>query len=474
MNFFNFLKSKELNRIKELDVLLSQSIQSNIVHKEENKTAQEEISKLNNDINKLTDKYSKIIDLESESEKLELNIAKLKERLNGLNDQFKKSLETYKSLKREISLFETKIDIAEYGIYDPVYDFEKSDDYRREQDLVIAEQKAMVQLGNAAKCLTEWTIDGSLTKGRASTKKYIKLILRAFNGEADAIISKVKWNNVVQLQLRLNQIYLSLNRLGENQTVYITEEYFQLKNKELQLEYEYQLKKQKEKEEQRALIAELREEEKVRRELEKAQRDAEKEEAYYLKVLEKVKQDYSKSIGDPSELMEKIAKLELDLEEARLKKERALSMAQQTKMGYVYIISNIGAFGDNVFKIGMTRRLDPMDRVRELGDASVPFKFDVHAMIYSEEARILEYELHKAFADKAINLFNFRKEFFKVSIEDIENKVKELGFKAEFSKEPEAEEYKETIAIKERSQSKIDLEIEESFYPEDLIKQFDE
>src|SRR5690606_18593332 len=158
MNFFNFLKSKELNRIKELDVLLSESIQSNIVHKEENKTAQEEISKLNNDINKLTDKYSKIIDLESESEKLELNIAKLKERLNGLNDQFKKSLETYKSLKREISLFETKIDIAEYGIYDPVYDFEKSDDYRREQDLVIAEQKAMVQLGNAAKCLTEWTI----------------------------------------------------------------------------------------------------------------------------------------------------------------------------------------------------------------------------------------------------------------------------------------------------------------------------
>lgn len=236
------------------------------------------------------------------------------------------------------------------------------------------------------------------------------------------------------------------------------------------LEYEFRLKKQQEREEQRALAEELREEEKAKREYEKAQKEAEKEEAYYQKILEKVKKDYQSQIGNPEELQNKIAELEKDLEEARLKKERALSMAQQTKRGNVYIISNIGSFGENVYKIGMTRRLEPLDRVRELGDASVPFKFDVHAMIYSDEARTLEYELHKAFADRALNLFNFRKEFFNVTLEEIEQKVKELGFKAEFSTIPEAEEFNETLAIKEkRKLSEFENEVlEEEKYPDSL------
>lgn len=142
------------------------------------------------------------------------------------------------------------------------------------------------------------------------------------------------------------------------------------------------------------------------------------------------------------------------MQNAQVKKERAISMAQQTKRGHVYIISNIGSFGEDVYKIGMTRRLEPSDRVYELGNASVPFKFDIHAMIYSEEARSLENELHKAFEDKKINMLNYRKEFFKVSLDEIENKIKELGFGAEFTKYPEAMQFRETEAILNRINSK--------------------
>lgn len=157
-----------------------------------------------------------------------------------------------------------------------------------------------------------------------------------------------------------------------------------------------------------------------------------------------------------------IVQLEQELIEIKEKKERALSMAQQTKRGYVYIISNIGAFGEDVYKIGMTRRLEPTDRVKELGDASVPFQFDIHAMIYSDEARTLEYELHKAFSNKKVNMLNYRKEFFKVTLEEIEEKIKELGFEAQFTKLPEAMEYRETLNILEKIDNK------------ELIKSIDE
>jgi len=128
-------------------------------------------------------------------------------------------------------------------------------------------------------------------------------------------------------------------------------------------------------------------------------------------------------------------------------------MAQQTKRGHVYVISNIGSFGENVYKIGITRRLEPSDRVKELGDASVPFKFDTHAMIFSEEAPTLEKELHKVFTDKKVNILNYRKEFFNVTLEEIEAKIKEIGIEAEFTKLPEAEEYRETLAIFQKMKS---------------------
>jgi hypothetical protein len=256
---------------------------------------------------------------------------------------------------------------------------------------------------------------------------------------------------------RIKKSFETINKIGESQTVSIQGEYLDLKIKELTLEYEYQLKRQKEKEELRLAQEEMREEEKARKEFEQAQKEAEKEEANYEKALEKARKEIGLATGDKHEkLQAQIEKLEQELKEAHEKKERAMSMAQQTKRGHVYIISNIGSFGEQVYKIGMTRRLEPLDRIKELGDASVPFQFDIHAMIYSEDAPTLENALHKAFTNKKVNMLNYRKEFFKVTLDEIEQKAKEIGLETEFIRLPEAMEYRETLAILEKLNSTVE------------------
>ena len=435
MGLFDFLKKKEFEEIKQLKSQL--------------------------------EKYKPITDIEAEAENQKkhleqiissknTDIKNIETEFNILNSNYQSALETYKNLRKEVSIFESKLDLIEFGIYEPVYDFEKSDDYREEQNKIIQIQKEMITADTAAICNTNWTIEGSEAKGRAVVKVYKKLMLRAFNGECDVLISKVKWNNVNQMKERMQKLFDAINKLGQGFQVYLNNQYLDLKSKELILEYEYQSKRQQEKEEMRAIQEELREEEKAKKEFEQAQRDAEKEEANYQKALDKARKEYEASTGEKHNKLEaQIEKLEQELKEAQAKKERALSMAQQTKRGHVYVISNIGSFGENVYKIGMTRRLEPIDRVKELGDASVPFQFDIHAMIYSDEAPTLENELHKAFTNKKVNMLNYRKEFFKVTLDEIENKVKEIGLHAEFSRLPEAMEYRETLAILEKLHSQV-------------------
>ena len=162
-------------------------------------------------------------------------------------------------------------------------------------------------------------------------------------------------------------------------------------------------------------------------------------------MLEKIRQEAG--LGQPNEtLKQKIAELEAQLAEAHAESERARAMAQVTRSGYVYIISNVGSFGEDVVKIGLTRRLDPDDRVRELGDASVPFTFDTHAMIYSEEAPALESALHKEFEDRRVNMANMRKEFFRVTLEEVQDAVARLAPDANFFKDREAQDWHETMA----------------------------
>jgi hypothetical protein len=435
MRLFDFLKKKEFEEIKQLKSQLERyKLISDIEAEAERqkKVLEQTISAKNNDIKNIESEFT------------------------TLNSNYQSALETYKNLRKEVSVFESKLDLIEFGIYEPVYDFERSDDYREEQNKIIQIQKEMITADTAAICNANWTVEGSEAKGRAVVKVYKKLMLRAFNGECDVLISKVKWNNVNQMKERMQKLFDAINKLGQGFQVYLNNQYLDLKRKELILEYEYQSKRQQEKEEMRAIQEELREEEKAKREFEQAQREAEKEEATYQKALDKARKEYETSTGEKHDkLQAQIEKLEQELKEAQEKKERALSMAQQTKRGHVYVISNIGSFGENVYKIGMTRRLEPVDRVKELGDASVPFQFDIHAMIFSDEAPKLENELHKAFTNKKVNMLNYRKEFFNVTLDEIENKVKEIELDAEFSRFPEAMEYRETLAILEKLNSQV-------------------
>lgn len=435
MGLFDFLKKKEFEEIKQLRLKLDRYKPITDIE-EEVENQERRLKKL------ISDKNTEIKNVESE--------------FNQLTQDYQNALEIYKNLRKEVSVFENKLDLIEFGIYEPIYDFEKSDDYRNEQNKIIQIQKEMIATDTAAICETKWTVEGSEAKGKAVVKVYKKLMLRAFNGESDVLISKVKWNNINQMKERMNKLFIAINKLGQGFQVYINDQYFDLKLKELVLEYEYQSKRQQEKEEMRAIQEELREEEKAKREFEQAQREAEKEEANYQKALDKARREYESTTGEiHDKLKSQIEKLEQELKEAQEKKDRAMSMAQQTKRGHVYVISNIGSFGENVYKIGMTRRLEPIDRVRELGDASVPFQFDIHAMIYSDEAPTLENELHKAFANKKVNMLNFRKEFFNVTLDEIEAKVKEIGLDADFSRLPEAMEYRETLAILEKLNSQV-------------------
>ena len=298
------------------------------------------------------------------------------------------------------------------------------------------------------------TLDGSAKIAERWAKKWMKLALRAFNGECDAIISKVRWNNIKIMEERIFKAFEQINETVENAGISITDAYFRLKLDELRLTYEEAKKKQDEKEEQRRIRELQKEEERRQKEIEKAQQEAEKEISSTQKALKKKEEEASGFSGAEAEKYKaEIEALKRQLEEATAKKERALAQAQLTRAGHIYVISNIGSFGESVYKIGMTRRLDPLERVNELGDASVPFKFDVHALIYSEDAPALETSLHKAFADKKVNMVNDRREFFRVSLDEIEKEVHKNFAQIEFIKEPEAEEYRETLAIKNKTKA---------------------
>lgn len=448
MGLFDFLKKKEFEQINQLQ-------------------GQLEKYKSITDIEAEVARQKKVLDdliyaKNSEVNNIEINFSKL-------NSDYQIALETYTKLRKEVSVFESKLDLIEFGIYEPVYDFEKSDEYREEQNRIIELQKSMISGDTAAICNTKWTVGDSEAKGRTVVNRYKKLMLRAFNGECDVLIAKVKWNNINQMKERMQKLFDAINKLGEGFNVYLNNQYLDLKRKELILEHEYQTKRQQEKEAMRAIQEELREEEKAKREFEQAQKEAEKEEANYQKALDKARKEMELATGEKHDKLQlQIQRLEQELKEAQEKKERALSMAQQTKRGHVYIISNIGSFGENVYKIGMTRRLEPTDRIKELGDASVPFLFDIHAMIYSDEARTLEYELHKAFTNKKVNMLNYRKEFFNVTLDEIEQQIKEIGIEAEFSRLPEAMEYRETLAILDKLNSQVPIKTVEEIIAEEF------
>ncbi|MEZ0370133.1 MAG: DUF4041 domain-containing protein, partial [Candidatus Sericytochromatia bacterium] len=350
-------------------------------------------------------------------------------------------------LKKEVAVLEETQGLQDFGFYKSRYNLDTSEAYRNRLDQVRERQKSLIKSEQAAICHIAWTVDGSAAEGKRMTKNNLKLILRAFNGECDAAIAKVKYNNVKVQEARIEKSYDAINKIAENNRCEITAKYLKLRLEELFLTHEYHERKQEELEEQRRIKEEMAEEQRALKELEKAQKDAEKQERMYADALEKARQQLEQATGKKqAEFEAKIADLEMKLADAEAQRQRAISQAQLTKIGHVYVISNLGSFGEDIYKIGMTRRLDPMDRVKELGDASVPFAFDVHAMIYSQNAPALENALHKAFNERRLNKVNFRKEFFHVTLAEIEKVVVENHGQIQFTKLAEAEEFRKSLA----------------------------
>ncbi|MCM8527219.1 MAG: DUF4041 domain-containing protein [Lentisphaeraceae bacterium] len=353
------------------------------------------------------------------------------------------------SLKVELGHLEPEKELLSFGFYYPRYGFPESSDFKHELDANRERQKEMIKKGFACYCTTEWTVGDSKAEGKKMTSKQIKMTLRAFNGESDACISNVSFSNILSNEKKIKKSFDAINKLNETNKVILSPDYLQLKLEEMFLKYEFEQKMQDEKEEQRAIKEQMREEERVQKEIEKARRESVKEQARYEKALLQARKEFeSVSEEDRAKAQEKIEDLEAQLKDAVEKGQRALSMAQQTKRGHIYIISNVGSFGETVYKVGMTRRLEPMDRVKELGDASVPFSFDVHAMIFSEDAPGLENEIHKNLNNFRVNKVNTRKEFFRVHLDQIVNVVKELhDGEIRITKLAQAEQYYESLAM---------------------------
>lgn len=371
---------------------------------------------------------SKVAELETKKERLEKETDKLTSRIDDL--------------KKEAVFFEDAITFQEFGLYTPRYNFVTSEEYKEELDYIRDAQKKLIKNDKAIVGSTTWTVNGSKSKGNKMIADMKKLFLRAFNSDCEDVISKVKYNNFDMSLKKIHQSANSIEKLGKSMSLSITPKYIDWKEEELTLAFEYQQKKQEEKEAQKVARAEMREAARLQKEIEAQRKKIEKEQTHYQTAYEKLIKQLEQNPNN-SDLLSKKLELESQLSDIEKAIKDIDYREANQRAGYVYVISNIGAFGENVFKIGMTRRLDPQERVDELGDASVPFNFDVHAMIFSDDAPALENALHKAFEDRKLNMVNTRREFFNVTLDEIKEVVrKNFDKTVEFIDVPDAEQFR--------------------------------
>lgn len=296
----------------------------------------------------------------------------------------------------------------------------------------------------------------------------IDFVIDAYNGKVDSILSSVKKDNFGILKQKMDDAFQLVNFNGQAfRNARISEVYHSARLEELKWAVVAQELRWQEQEEQRQIREQIREEERARKEYEKAIKEAEKEEQTLKRLIEKAESQVARANEEQKMLFQqKLEELQQKLTQAEEKNQRAISMAQQTRTGNVYIISNIGSFGEHVYKIGMTRRLEPLDRVRELGDASVPFEFDVHAMIYSEDAPALEKQLHRKFLKSQLNKINPRKEFFKLNIHDIKSYLEAMEINCKWTLTAEAKQYRESLKLDEEMKTNKQLEADWEQYQE--------
>lgn len=355
-------------------------------------------------------------------------------------------------LMSKIDLYSRLDEFVDYGHFEmPEYLFETGERFAAEIKILRERQKALIQSGKAITDGGVSRITGDKILDKKIIEGQMKLVLRTFNIECDLLIAKVVPSSFQRTLERIEKLANDLEKLVASLRYGISIEYVTLKYEECGIQYQYTLKKKEEQEEQRLIREQMREEARAEKEYRDAVEAAEKEERLYRDLLEKARRTLVNSSAEERALAEtRIAELEKQLAEAEAKEQRAKSLAEQTRRGHVYVISNVGSFGDNVYKIGMTRRLDPMDRVKELGDASVPFGFDVHAIIFTDDAPAMENALHRKFSRHRVNAVNLKKEFFRIDLNRIREAVEDIGGdEVDFKTTIVADEYFETKRLRE-------------------------
>ncbi|ADB53986.1 DUF4041 domain-containing protein [Conexibacter woesei] len=327
--------------------------------------------------------------------------------------------------------------LQEVGIYRYHHPLENAAEYKAELSDLSHQIKDMVKAGDAVLASDMFTFNNSLAKGRKMTAEFSKLMLRAYNAEADNCVRALRAGNVVTAKRRLESSVTAIARLGTMMEMRINPAYHALRLRELELTADYLMKLQVEKEEAREERERLREERKAAQELAAERARLDKEREHYFNALQALK-----ASGAPAaiaDLNERLQQIDNAIEQNDYR-------TANIRAGYVYVISNRGAFGPNIVKIGLTRRLEPMDRVRELGDASVPFPFDVHAMFFADDAVTVEADLHRAFAERRVNMINQRREFFFATPAEVRAVLlAQVGNLLEFAEEPEATQYLQSM-----------------------------
>jgi len=420
----------------------------------EKAAAKELTSKANFKINAANEKALTIIEnARTEAERVMTSAKVQAQEIAGDAYEAKEKADTYakaiKAMKNTIEGYQDDYIIPNHSVLDDLAD----EFSHKEAGAELKKTRALI------KSLVKQSMAGTCDYVEKQRKLYAEhFVVDAFNGKVDSALAKVKVDNYGKIKQEIIDAFALVNHNGKSfRDARINQDFLDARLDELKWAVATYELRQIELEEQREIKQQIREEERAQREMEKAIKAAQKEEALIQKSLEKARAELASANDEQRlEFEAKLAELEGKLAEAGERGERAMSMAQQTRRGHVYVISNIGSFGEEVFKIGMTRRLEPMDRVKELGDASVPFSFDVHAMLYSEDAPTLEKALHEKFKSDSVNKVNFRKEFFNVSLAAIRQAVDQQNLEeVHWTMKAEAAEYRESLAIEKQNEVAI-------------------
>ncbi|MFF0494646.1 DUF4041 domain-containing protein [Nocardia sp. NPDC004068] len=375
-----------------------------------------------------------------------LDIAELQLRREQLTAQVATEQARLDSLRTQIINTQDEQVLQEIGIYQYRHPLSDVVAYRAELDRLQHEIKyAAARDGGAIEASQVWEVNGSAAAGRKMIREYSKLMLRAYNAEADNLVRSLKPYKLNSALERLERLAVTIERLGATMKLRVTPGYHQLRRQELELTADYLEKLARQKEAERDERERLREERKAQQEIEREQRRLEKQHQQYLADLTEFEAAGDTDSTKARDLQSKLASLEQDIT-------ALANRAGNLRAGHVYVVSNIGAFGEGVVQIGMTRRVDPYDRISDLSNSSVPFKYDVHTMFFDVDAAGIEEELHRRLAHKRVNQVNLRREFFRATPAEVREHLEDLtkGL-LEFNELAEAEDYRRSLAAIQHS-----------------------